>query len=148
MLELPAQAEVASRRPVLSRSSTFEGPVQLRQDPFYGSSPARSPQPQSASLSRGSRPDYSNTSGGYFSYSPDASAEPEPFSDEYTQDSSNNLSASYGSPPSASTSATNLNSPLTNKKGPPPPPPSRAKKPPPPPPPVKRPSTNGLYTVG
>ena len=138
MIELPAregiQAELSSRSsslPVLSRASTFEGPMQLQSS--YGGG-ARSPQPQTLGSGRYAN---NNNNNNYFSYYAD-SDDAEPFADQPQH---------YGggvSPPASSSAGTTS---LANKKGPPPPPPSRAKKPPPPPPPVKRSSANSLYTV-
>lgn len=133
-----------SQRPVLSRNSTFEGPTQLRQDPFSGSNspaPVRTTSENLSARINQLRPvsrvtsdpyvdqteTYSRANNSYDGWTRERSASPTSYSngggDMYTR-----------------TSPGSMNS--ISKKGPPPPPPSRAKKPPPPPP-MKRPILAG-----
>ena len=153
MLELPGregiQAELAARqqRPGLSRGSTFEGPVQLRQDQYHhypggATTPTRSPSAQQQ-LGSGR---YASANPSYFTYNNETSDEDQPFADpggDVSPYHQRKVSYGGGTSPGGATNS----SAAISKKGPPPPPPSRAKKPPPPPPPVKRTSANTLYTV-
>ncbi|KAF4273708.1 hypothetical protein CNMCM8812_007056 [Aspergillus fumigatus] len=141
---LPAReaypAETPYQRPVLNRTSTFEGPSQLRHLQPSGLS---SWQSRAASENLVSRRDSSQPRP--VSMMPD-----NPYTDAYEESTAHVNSHSdvfyqgRSSPPSHGeiisrrASSGTLNGSALNKKGPPPPPPSRAKKPPPPPP-MKRP---------
>ncbi|BDD62040.1 hypothetical protein MAP00_007036 [Monascus purpureus] len=138
LVELPVregfQAGLSSQRPILNRTSTFEGPMQLRQE--QSQSPSLQRLPRAGSVSYGPRPSVSR-SGSYA----DVSDEGDPFNSSTTDlpyRGSVSSQATSHSPVSPSSSTTNLNSTVASKKAPPPPPPLRAKKPPPPPPPMKR----------
>ncbi|GFF22016.1 uncharacterized protein C19C2.10 [Aspergillus udagawae] len=132
--------ETPYQRPILNRTSTFEGPSQLRHLQPSGSS---SWQSRATSENFVSRRDSSHPRP--VSMMPD-----NPYSDSYEESTAHVNShsdvfyqgrsspPSYGNAISRRASSGTLNSSALNKKAPPPPPPSRAKKPPPPPP-VKRP---------
>lgn len=136
----PYAANNGYHRPTPSRTSTFEGPTQLRQE----QAPAASQWIQRAT-SENLTGRSSSTQLGVGRGSGDPYADPEEVS-SYGRSSpersmygrSISPATSHGSVISRQASATALNSNGLNKKAPPPPPPSRAKKPPPPPPPMKR----------
>lgn len=132
-------------RPVLNRTSTFEGPNQLRQEQ---SPPVASQWIQrTTSDNLNGRVSSAQCSNGRLTVDPYADSEEV---SSYGRSSpermwgnrSTSPATSHGSVASRRPSATGLNTTGLNttgaKKGPPPPPPSRAKKPPPPPPPMKR----------
>ncbi|KAJ5735940.1 uncharacterized protein N7483_001065 [Penicillium malachiteum] len=127
-------------RPVLSRTPTFEGPTQLRQE----QSPVASQWIQrtaSDTLSTRRSSTYLNARS---TVDPYADSEVSSYGsygrsspERMYGDRSCSPATSHGSVPSRRPSSTALNASGLSKKAPPPPPPSRAKKPPPPPP-VKR----------
>lgn len=156
MLEVPVtngyQTETNYTRPTVNRTSTFEGPMQLRQD--YQSPAPRTTMRRTGSVSSAvrpesaARPDYSQLrpiqmAVGSPQYE-DVPDEGDPFNRSTPDLSYGGSASSQTSQLSPSASSTALNGLGINKKGPPPPPPSRAKKPPPPPPPMKRPSYSTL----
>lgn len=134
--------------PSVGRNSTFEGPTQLRQDPFNNNqrqpAPVRTTSENLSARISHLRPvsrvpsdpyvdhteTYSHASNGYDGWHRDRSVSPTP---SYGGDSGYYSRTSPGPYNGASIA----------KKGPPPPPPSRAKKPPPPAPPIKRPILAG-----
>jgi hypothetical protein len=125
-------------RPGLSRTPTFEGPTQLRQD----QSPVATQWIQrTTSENLTNRRNSVQPLGGRFPVDPYADSEASSYGRSSPErmygGRSSSPATSHGSVASRRPSATALNSGLT-KKAPPPPPPSRAKKPPPPPPPMKR----------
>ncbi|PWY70224.1 BAR domain protein [Aspergillus heteromorphus CBS 117.55] len=134
-----------SQRPVLNRTTTFEGPTQLRQEqsssPYQWPSRAasenfvgrRNSVVQARSLGRSYGDSYMEQSedGGSYSTSPERSY----------RGRTESPGPSYGSV-SRKSSSTTLNGSSLYKKAPPPPPP-RSKKPAPPPPPMKRPILSG-----
>jgi hypothetical protein len=119
-------------RPAVSRSSTFEGPRQLRRE--------NSPAAEQA---------FSRVTSDHLSIRSQR-AHLRPVS-RAGSDTGYESADVYSSSPSrlqeASTPATSIGSSTASGKKPPPPPPSRAKKPPPPPPPIKRAgwSTNDVH---
>ncbi|PYI10014.1 BAR domain protein [Aspergillus sclerotiicarbonarius CBS 121057] len=135
-----------SQRPVLSRTSTFEGPTQLRQE--QNSSPYQWPSRAASDNYIGRRNSVqSRTMGRSYAdpYMEQEDVSPSGTSPERSYMGRNQSPGpSYGGAVSRKSSSTTLNgTPLTlNKKAPPPPPP-RAKKPAPPPPPMKRPILSG-----
>lgn len=126
-------------RPVLNRTSTFEGPTQLRHE----QTPVASQWIQRTTSDTLSTQRNLPTNGRTFVSDPYADSEEV---SSYGRSSpersygarSSSPATSHGSVASRRPSATALNSGTLNKKAPPPPPPSRSKKPPPPPPPMKR----------
>lgn len=126
-------------RPVLNRTSTFEGPTQLRHE----QAPVASQWIQRTTSDTLSAQRSLPTNGRTFVNDPYADSEEV---SSYGRSSpersygarSSSPATSHGSVASRRPSATALNSVPLNKKAPPPPPPSRSKKPPPPPPPMKR----------
>ena len=120
-----------SSRPGINRSTTFQGPTQIRRDVSPASNMPRLARVPSDSLTiRTQRSQLRTVNNAVPQYD---------VFDDQTDSPFNNISPdrSYGD---ASVSpATSHGSVAGAKiKGPPPPPPSRAKKPPPPPPPSKR----------
>ncbi|GIK00491.1 hypothetical protein Aspvir_004516 [Aspergillus viridinutans] len=133
-------AETPYQRPVLNRTSTFEGPSQLRQLQPSGSSSWQSRATSENFISRRDssqpRPVSMMPDNPYTDLYEESTAHVNSHSDVFCQ---GRLSpSSYGNAISRRASSGTLNSSALNKKAPPPPPPSRAKKPPPPPP-TKRP---------
>ena len=151
LAESPERASYYSnsdtQRPAISRNSTFEGPTQLRQDPFNTNqqhpAPVRTTSDNLTARISQLRPvsrvtsdpyvdhveTYSNASNGYDGWQRDRSVSPTPSYGDSVYYSRTSPGPTYGA--------------SIAKKGPPPPPPSRAKKPPPPPPPMKRPILAG-----
>lgn len=132
------QAPTGYARPILNRTSTFEGPTQLRQEQQAPGSSQWIQRTTSETLAnrhstRTVDPYADSEVSSYGSY---GRSSPE----RMTGDRSCSPATSHGSVASRRPSGTALNSSTTGlaKKAPPPPPPSRAKKPPPPPPPMKR----------
>ncbi|KAL3476128.1 hypothetical protein BJX99DRAFT_148243 [Aspergillus californicus] len=137
-IETPARKayaqETSPHRPVMNRTSTFEGPAQLRQvqehsAPQWGSR-ANSENFVSRRNSVLARPitrvvPDSADDAGYHSGS---------VSDRSDPGWADSRQSPFGSSVSRRTSSNTLNSFAAQKKAPPPPPPSRAKKPAPPPP--------------
>jgi hypothetical protein len=129
----PEPADVVHSRPGGIRSSTFEGPTQLRRDISPVAAPRLSRIPSDSLTIRTTRSNLRTVD--------PAMAENNIFHDQEDSalESNSSPDRSYGersvSPATSHGSFANLSS---AKKGPPPPPPSRAKKPPPPPPPAKR----------
>lgn len=126
-------------RPVLSRTPTFEGPTQLRQEqPSAGSQWTQRTTSDNLTGQRNS----SYFSSSRFPADPyadsEASSHGRSSPEHNSRDRSNSPATSYGSVASRRPSSVALNNPGLSKKAPPPPPPSRSKKPPPPPPPMKR----------
>ncbi|EAW12542.1 BAR domain protein [Aspergillus clavatus NRRL 1] len=135
-------ADSPFQRPVLNRTSTFEGPSQLRQVQPSSTPPWQSRAPSENFISRR---DSSQTRP--ISMMPD-----NPYNDPYEEPATNfggnhdgfysgrpsPPNSAYGDVISRRASSATLNGAALQKKAPPPPPPSRAKKPPPPPP-MKRP---------
>lgn len=127
-------------RPGFNRTTTFEGPTQLRRDVSPAPAP-RLPRIPSDSLTIRTQRSQLRTVG-------PATSEPNVFTDQddSTFYSNSSPDRSWGersvSPATSQGSVVNLattgSALAAGKKGPPPPPPSRAKKPPPPPPPAKR----------
>ncbi|KAF9890934.1 hypothetical protein FE257_005191 [Aspergillus nanangensis] len=141
-------AEIASSRPMLNRTSTFEGPTQLRQQEQASGSyqwPTRMVSESYASqrnLANQSRPMSRVVSEDPYR---DPLDDASPFSNRagspdrpYHQGGCASPASPYGGSVSRQSSSTTLNGVPLHKKAPPPPPPSRAKKPAPPPP-MKRP---------
>lgn len=129
------QPSHSSPRPVLSRTPTFEGPAQLRQE--------QSPWTQRAiSDSLTGQRNSTYFSSNRFPADPYADSEASSYGRSSPErnfgDRSSSPATSYGSVASRRPSSTLLNNTGLSKKAPPPPPPSRSKKPPPPPPPTKR----------
>jgi hypothetical protein len=118
------------------RSSTFEGPTQLRRDISPVAAPRLSRIPSDSLTIRTTRSNLRTVD--------PATAESNIFHDQEdsTLESNSSPDRSYGersvSPATSHGSFANQSTASAAKKGPPPPPPSRAKKPPPPPPPAKR----------
>lgn len=143
MTETPARELHPSNnfpRPVLNRTSTFEGPTQLRHE----QPPVASQWIQRTASDNltGQRSVFANgrnfTSDGYAD-SEEVSSYGRSSPERSYGGRSSSPATSHGSVASRRPSATALNtgalnSGVLNKKAPPPPPPSRAKKPPPPPP--------------
>lgn len=128
-----ARSESTYLRPTINRTSTFEGPTQLRND----DAPAfPNPQRAQSDLSiRATRTNLRPVSKIYEDYHDSSShGNVSPY-DDRSESSNTSHNGYFSRTPSSST----LNNPIA-KKGPPPPPPSRAHKPrpPPPPPPAKR----------
>ncbi|KAH8702493.1 BAR domain protein [Talaromyces proteolyticus] len=128
--------DVGSSRPSMIRTSTFEGPTQLRREdsPANSYSPSRVQSDLSIRTTRSSlRP---------------VSKIHEDYHDDFTShgnvspydDRAESPATSHSSYFSRTPSSTTMDGSTIMKKGPPPPPPSRANKPkpPPPPPPAKR----------
>ena len=138
MSEFPAaeSADTGYSRPGYIRSTTFEGPTQLRRDVSPVAAPRLSRIPSDSLTIRTTRSNLRTVD--------PAIAESNVFNDHEDSNFESNSSPdrSYGersvSPATSHGSFPNLTATSTVKKGPPPPPPSRAKKPPPPPPPAKR----------
>jgi hypothetical protein len=138
MQEFPTaeSADIVHSRPGNIRSSTFEGPTQLRRDISPVAAPRLSRIPSDSLTIRTTRSNLRTVD--------PAIAESNIFHDQEdsTLESNSSPDRSYGersvSPATSHGSFANLSTASTAKKGPPPPPPSRAKKPPPPPPPAKR----------
>ncbi|KAL4890475.1 hypothetical protein BDV59DRAFT_184613 [Aspergillus ambiguus] len=129
----PRPAETASPRPVFNRTTTFEGPTQLRQEQASGSHPwatraISDTYSSQRNLANQSRP----ISRVYEDPYRDPSEAVSPF------DGTGSPVSSHGCSVSRRSSSVTLNGVSLQKKAPPPPPPSRAKKPAPPPP-MKRP---------
>ncbi|GES66912.1 BAR domain protein [Aspergillus terreus] len=120
-------AETAPPRPGFNRTSTFEGPAQLRQEQASGSQqwPART-----ISETYSSQRNVANQS------RPISRVYEDPYQDPSEETSPFN--GNHGGSVSRRGSSVTLNGVSLHKKAPPPPPPSRAKKPAPPPP-MKRP---------
>ncbi|PLB33840.1 BAR domain protein [Aspergillus candidus] len=121
------------QRPIAVRTSTFEGPMQLRQEQAWPSRTVSENYGPPRPVSRVVTDPYMDppdSAGQYRSNggSPDRSYYGRSISP----------TPSYGDAMSRRTSSNTLNGATLAKKAPPPPPPSRAKKPPPPPP-MKRP---------
>ncbi|KAE8355513.1 hypothetical protein BDV28DRAFT_128789 [Aspergillus coremiiformis] len=127
-------SDPVSQRPFLNRTSTFEGPAQLRQEQVYSSSPRPSRVPSENFLAGRNNILARVTADPSEEASPRSGTSP----DRIYQGRSDSPVSSYGSVTRQSSSTT-LNGASVQKKAPPPPPPSRAKKPPPPPPPMKKP---------
>ncbi|RHZ52321.1 BAR domain protein [Aspergillus thermomutatus] len=144
-LREPYPAETPFQRPGLNRTSTFEGPSQLRQLQPSGSSSWQSRATSENFISRRDssqpRPVSMMPDNSYTDPYEESTAQVNAHSDVFYQGRSS--SPSYGNTISRRASSGTLNGSAFNKKAPPPPPPSRAKKPPPPPP-MKRP----MLTVG
>ncbi|RLL96137.1 hypothetical protein CFD26_104722 [Aspergillus turcosus] len=132
--------ETPFQRPVLNRTSTFEGPSQLRQLQPPGSSlwqsRATSENYISSRHSSQPRPVSMMPDNPYTDPYEESTAQVNAHSDVFYQGRSS--PSSHGDAISRRASSGTLNGSALNKKAPPPPPPSRAKKPPPPPP-MKRP---------
>lgn len=140
-------ADTEVQRPVYSRTPTFEGPTQLRPDP-YANNPVQT-RTTSENLSTRisqlrpvSRVPSDSYADHYDNYSHTSSSP-----DRMYGNRSVSPTPSYGHSIYRENSSGNLNSSSValnglSKKAPPPPP-SRAKKPPPPPPPMKRPIVAG-----
>lgn len=131
--ESPAKEflSASSSRPLINRSTTFEGPTQIRRDVSPIPSLPRLARVPSDSLTiRSQRSQLRNVNNAVPAHD---------VFDDQTDSPFNNVSPdrSYGD--ASSSPATSHGSAAGAKiKGPPPPPPSRTKKPPPPPPPAKR----------
>jgi len=132
-------AETVNSRPGFNRSTTFEGPTQLRRDISPVAAPRVSRVPSDSLTIRTQRSQLRTVDA--------AASEHNVFNDQddSTFYSNSSPDRSYGersvSPATSHGSFANLTTIGSNpvgKKGPPPPPPSRGKKPPPPPPPAKR----------
>ena len=129
-------ADTGYPRPGYMRSTTFEGPTQLRRDISPIGAPRLSRIPSDSLTIRTTRSNLRTVDS--------ASAESNVFNDQEDSTLGSNSSPDrpYGersvSPATSHGSFANTTTLSTGKKGPPPPPPSRAKKPPPPPPPAKR----------
>ena len=140
----PEDSDLEYRRPGPNRSTTFQGPTQLRDmSPIGGARMSRVPseninmraqRSQLRSLNRAaSGPDVFGDS---YDESHSKSEDSPDRSYEIGSQRSASPAASLGSAPSRTASYSTLSSSFPNgKKQAPPPPPSRAKKPPPPPPP-------------
>lgn len=132
--------ETPFQRPVLNRTSTFEGPSQLRQLQPPGSSSWQSRTTSENFISRRNssqpRPVSMMPDNPYRDPYEEPTAQVNAHSDVFYQGRSS--PSSQGDAISRRASSGTLNGSALNKKAPPPPPPSRAKKPPPPPP-MKRP---------
>ncbi|KAJ5134597.1 hypothetical protein N7448_000384 [Penicillium atrosanguineum] len=131
---------ISYTRGTLTRTPTFEGPSQLRQE----QAPAASQWVQRTASD-------TMTSGRNSTLFPNGRLPIDPYADSeevssYGRSSpeqsygnrSNSPATSHGSVASRRPSATTLSTAGLAKKAPPPPPPCRSKKPPPPPPPMKR----------
>ncbi|GKZ18653.1 hypothetical protein AbraIFM66951_007673 [Aspergillus brasiliensis] len=134
--------DALSQRPVLNRTSTFEGPTQLRQE----QSPGTYQWPSRAASDNyiGRRNSVQSRTMGrpyvdpYMEQSEDASPISGTSPERTYMGRNPSPGSSYGGAVSRKSSSTTLNGTPLNKKAPPPPPP-RSKKPAPPPPPMKRP---------
>ncbi|RAH44765.1 BAR domain protein [Aspergillus brunneoviolaceus CBS 621.78] len=130
-----------SSRPVLSRTSTFEGPTQLRQDstssPYQWPSRSASENYIGRRNSSQTRPAGRGYADPYMDPSEDGSPRSGTSPDRSYMGRNESPGPSYGSVVTRRSSSNTLNSASLHKKAPPPPPP-RAKKPAPPPPPMKR----------
>ncbi|KAI9807321.1 MAG: hypothetical protein M1833_000064 [Piccolia ochrophora] len=124
------------------RTSTFEGPTQLRRDSSPMGSPALTRVPTEPPVFPKTRTQLRSVntvhaSNNTFADQSDESAYTNSSPEQYNyNDRAASPATSYGSaPPSRNASSTALHMGTANtKRAPPPPPPSRAKKPPPPPP--------------
>lgn len=134
-------SDYISARPNYARSTTFEGPTQLRRDASPMSAPRMARAPSDSLTIRTTRSQLRTVSKP--SQERDVFVDPSDDSAFYSNSSpdrsygerSVSPATSNGSIPSRTASSTTLNANVpTGRKGPPPPPPSRAKKPPPPPP--------------
>ena len=128
-----------SNRPGLNRSTTFEGPTQLRRDISPVAPPRLSRIPSdSLTIRNASRshlnPVNATSENNIFSDQDDSTFYSNSSPDRAWDDRSASPATSHGS----SANLSNASSTMPNGKKGPPPPPSRAKKPPPPPPPPKR----------
>ena len=129
-------ADTGHFRPGYIRSTTFEGPTQLRRDISPVPAPRLSRIPSDSLTIRTTRTNLRAVD--------PAIAESNVFNDYEDSNFESNSSPdrSYGarsiSPATSHGSFANLTTTSALKKGPPPAPPSRSKKPPPPPPPAKR----------
>lgn len=140
-------------RPNYGRSTTFEGPTQLRtgsRDDLSPGRPALTRVPSDSLSIRQTRSNLRPVS----TYSPQVERGRNYENDSYGTSPTRSsygrsvspAPSSYSSMPSRTASSSTLNNGFgasngggsVARKGPPPPPPSRAKKPPPPPPPAKR----------
>ena len=136
--------DLSSGKSDLNRSTTFEGPTQLRRDASPVSIAPMSRVPSDSLTMRAQRSQLrpltrSTTASEMLDgHSDDSTLTSSP--DRSYRDRSASPATSHGStPPSRSASYSTLNSvTTTTMKQAPPPPPSRSKKPPPPPPPMKR----------
>ena len=122
-------------KPVVSRSSTFQGPTSIyRESPISAATSRQNSNYSDVGSLRGSLrppPQRINTNGDVFGDPSDDSTLNSASPDRSYGARSVSPATSHGSV--ASRSAMNANA-GNSRKGPPPPPPSRAKKPPPPPP--------------
>ncbi|KAE8146165.1 hypothetical protein BDV25DRAFT_55181 [Aspergillus avenaceus] len=131
-------SESVPQRPFLNRTSTFEGPGQLRQEQLYSSSPR-----PSRVISENFVPGRNSVLARWNTDSPeDASPRSGTSPDRSYQGRSDSPASSHGGVTRRS-SSTALNGGALQKKAPPPPPPSRAKKPPPP-----LPTKKPIYSTG
>jgi hypothetical protein len=127
----------SSSRPAISRSTTFQGPTQIRRDVSPAPNLPRLARVPSDSLTIRTQRSQLRTVN-------KAASEYDAFDDQGDSPFSNSNSNSNSSPDryygDASVSPATSHGSVAGAriKGPPPPPPSRAKKPPPPPPPAKR----------
>lgn len=130
----------AFTRGTLTRTPTFEGPAQLRQE----QSPAASQWIQrTTSDNLATRQNSTQFPNGRLPIDPYADSEEissygRSSPEQSYGNRSNSPATSHGSVASRRPSATTLSTAGLAKKAPPPPPPCRSKKPPPPPPPMKR----------
>lgn len=135
----PYQPSNSCPRPILSRTPTFEGPTQLRQE-HSSAGPQWIQRTTSDSLTAQRNSSYFSSS--RFPADPYADSEASSYGRSSPErnygDRSSSPATSYGSVASRRPSSVALNNTGLSKKAPPPPPPSRSKKPPPPPPPMKR----------
>ena len=140
----PATAEyedVVRTRPNFGRSTTFEGPTQLRRDISPADGPRMSRIPSDTLTIRTTRSQLRTVNKSVpeddiFNDRDDSTHFSNSSPDRSYGDRSVSPATSHGSLPSGAVTSTTMTA--AGKKGPPPPPPSRAKKPPPPPPPAKR----------
>ncbi|OJD14826.1 hypothetical protein AJ78_04856 [Emergomyces pasteurianus Ep9510] len=132
------------QRPTMSRTSTFEGPSQIRRDESPAVSHHISRIASDSAALRNSQLHVRtvNRPHDHYPESPDDASYGKGSSPDryFAGGRSVSPATSNGSVMSRATSTTGpqAGGSSTSKKGPPPPPPSRAKKPPPPPPPGKR----------
>ncbi|PGH23423.1 hypothetical protein AJ80_02533 [Polytolypa hystricis UAMH7299] len=136
------------QRPTFSRTSTFEGPTQLRREQSPAGSLRLARIPSDNSTLRTTRSQLRVVSKANDPYNSDWQDDGQSYCaqnspDRYISGGDRSISptTSNGSMVSrnASSTALSVGAPAgAGKKGPPPPPPSRAKKPPPPPPPAKK----------
>ena len=135
--------EFGQARPAVNRSTTFEGPSQLRRDssPASATQMARVPSDSLAMRNQRLQLRPMSRAGTVNDLFNDPSDESTFYSspDRSFGERSASPATSHGSATSRQASSATLNATFSNgKKQAPPPPPSRAKKPPPPPPPMKR----------